>query len=128
MTYLQLAYFHLATVLPAFLIGTYLLANRKGTPTHRMLGKVYMSLMLVTALLTLFMAAQVGPVLIGHFGYVHLFSLLVLYAVPSAYFAVRKGNIAQHKRSMLLLYTGAILIAGGFTFTPGRMLYDWFLA
>jgi uncharacterized membrane protein len=93
-----------------------------------MLGKVYMSLMLVTALLTLFMAAQVGPVLIGHFGYVHLFSLLVLYAVPSAYFAVRKGNIAKHKRSMLLLYVGAILIAGGFTFTPGRMLYDWFLA
>ncbi|MGY0578609.1 MAG: DUF2306 domain-containing protein [Paraglaciecola chathamensis] len=128
MTYLQLAYFHLATVLPAFLIGTYLLANRKGTPTHRTLGKVYMGLMLVTALLTLFMAAQVGPVLIGHFGYVHLFSLLVLYAVPSAYFAVRKGNIAQHKRSMLLLYVGAILIAGGFTFTPGRMLYDWFLA
>ncbi|MGY0627527.1 MAG: DUF2306 domain-containing protein [Paraglaciecola chathamensis] len=128
MTYLQLAYFHLATVLPAFLIGTYLLANRKGTPTHRTLGKVYMGLMLVTALLTLFMAAQVGPVLIGHFGYVHLFSLLVLYAVPSAYFAVRKGNIAKHKRSMLLLYVGAILIAGGFTFTPGRMLYDWFLA
>ncbi|MGY0565318.1 MAG: DUF2306 domain-containing protein, partial [Paraglaciecola chathamensis] len=124
MTYLQLAYFHLATVLPAFLIGTYLLANRKGTPTHRTLGKVYMGLMLVTALLTLFMAAQVGPVLIGHFGYVHLFSLLVLYAVPSAYFAVRKGNIAKHKRSMILLYTGAILIAGGFTFTPGRMLYD----
>ncbi|GAC03696.1 DUF2306 domain-containing protein [Paraglaciecola chathamensis] len=128
MTYLQLAYFHLATVLPAFLIGTYLLANRKGTPTHRTLGKVYMGLMLVTALLTLFMAAQVGPVLIGHFGYVHLFSLLVLYAVPRAYFAVRKGNIAKHKRSMLLLYVGAILIAGGFTFTPGRMLYDWFLA
>ena len=67
MTYLQLAYFHLATVLPAFLIGTYLLVNRKGTPTHRMFGKVYISLMLITALLTLFMAAQVGPVLIGHF-------------------------------------------------------------
>ena len=87
-----------------------------------------MILMLITALATLFMKAEVGPVLIGHFGYVHLFSLLVLYAVPSAYIAVRKGNIAKHKRSMMLLYVGAILIAGGFTFTPGRMMYDWFFA
>jgi uncharacterized membrane protein len=128
MSYLYLAYAHLATVFPAFLIGSYLLLNRKGTHKHRMLGKVYMSLMLVTALLTLFMAAQVGPVLVGHFGYVHLFSILVLYAVPTAFVAARNGNIAKHKRSMLLLYVGAILIAGGFTFTPGRMMYDWFLA
>ncbi|WP_166424165.1 DUF2306 domain-containing protein [Paraglaciecola sp. 20A4] len=126
MTYLQLAYFHLATVLPAFLIGTYLLANRKGTPAHRLLGKVYMTLMLITALATLFMAAEVGPIIIGHFGYVHLFSLLVLYAVPSAYIAVRKGNIAKHKRSMVLLYIGAILLAGVFTFMPGRMMHTWF--
>ncbi|MEH6712506.1 MAG: DUF2306 domain-containing protein [Paraglaciecola polaris] len=128
MTYLQLAYFHLVTVIPAFLIGSYLLANQKGTRIHRALGKVYMILMLITALATLFMKAEVGPVLIGHFGYVHLFSLLVLYAVPSAYIAVRKGNIAKHKRSMMLLYVGAILIAGGFTFTPGRMMHDWFFA
>lgn len=128
MTYLQLAYFHLVTVIPAFLIGSYLLANQKGTRIHRALGKVYMILMLITALATLFMKAEVGPVLIGHFGYVHLFSLLVLYAVPSAYIAVRKGNIAKHKRSMMLLYVGAILIAGGFTFTPGRMMHAWFFA
>ena len=126
MIYLQLAYFHLATVLPAFLIGTYLLANRKGTPKHRLLGKIYMSLMLITALSTLFMRAEVGPMIIGHFGYVHLLSLLVLYAVPSAYIAVRKGNIAKHKRSMVLLYVGAILLAGGFTFMPGRMMHTWF--
>ena len=82
-----------------------------------------MILMLITALATLFMKAEVGPVLIGHFGYVHLFSLLVLYAVPSAYIAVRKGNIAKHKRSMMLLYVGAILIAGGFTFTPSVLAH-----
>ena len=30
--------------MPAFLIGTYLLLNRKGTDLHKMLGKVYMLL------------------------------------------------------------------------------------
>ena len=56
MTYLQLA-----TVVPAFLIGTYLLGRRKGTPRHRQLGRIYLLLMMVTGLVTLFMPAQVGP-------------------------------------------------------------------
>ena len=41
MTYLQLADLHLATVVPACFIGGYLLRGRKGTPTHRLLGKVF---------------------------------------------------------------------------------------
>jgi uncharacterized membrane protein len=32
---------HLATVVPAFFIGATQLMRRKGTPSHRLLGKVY---------------------------------------------------------------------------------------
>ncbi len=126
MTYLQLAYLHLGTVFPAFLIGTFLLLNRKGTPAHKVLGKIYMSLMLVTALVTLFMSAGVGPTLLGHFGFIHLFSFLVFYSVPTAYLALRAGNIKKH-RGMIGLYVGGILIAGGFTFVPGRLLHSWLI-
>ncbi|GHF01887.1 DUF2306 domain-containing protein [Thalassotalea profundi] len=126
MTYLQLTYFHLATVFPAFLIGTYLLLNPKGTKRHKLLGKIYMALMLLTAIVTLFMSSVVGPALFNHFGYIHFFSLLVFYSVPSAYFSARNGNIAKHKSSMLGLYIGGILIAGSFTFMPGRLLHSWF--
>ena len=45
MSYEQLAYLHLATVVPAFAIGTWLLVRRKGTPSHRALGRVYLVLM-----------------------------------------------------------------------------------
>ena len=128
MSYLQLAYIHLGTVFPAFLIGTYLLINRKGTPKHRLLGKVYMALMLITALTTLFMSAEVGPVVFGHFGFIHLFSLLVLYSVPTALIAARNGNIKKHRASMVGLYIGGLLIAGSFTLMPGRMLHGWFIA
>jgi len=127
MTYLQLAYLHLGTVFPAFLIGTFLLLNRKGTPAHKVLGKIYMSLMLVTALVTLFMSAGVGPTLLGHFGFIHLFSFLVFYSVPTAYLALRAGNIKKHRDSMIGLYVGGILIAGGFTFVPGRLLHSWLI-
>jgi uncharacterized membrane protein len=125
MSYLQLAYFHLGTIIPAFLIGSYLLINRKGTSWHKLLGKIYMGLMLVTAMITLFMSAKVGPTLLGHFGFIHIFSLSVFYTVPAAFVAVRNGNIKAHRGNMLGLYIGGLLIAGSFAFMPGRLLYGW---
>ena len=125
MTYLQLTYVHLASILPAFLIGTFLLLRSKGTPIHRLLGKIYMSLMLFTALVTLFMPAEIGPRLFNHFGFIHLLSLLVLYSVPTAYFAARKGNIKVHKSNMQNLYFGGLILAGLFTLLPGRLINVW---
>jgi uncharacterized membrane protein len=55
-----------------------------------------------------------------------LFSFLTIYTIPTAYLAIRKGDVKAHKRKMILLYFGAIIIAGGFTFTPGRYLHDLF--
>lgn len=125
MTYTQLVYLHLATVLPAFAIGAFQLLRRKGTPSHKLLGKIYMLLMLATGLITLVMPAEVGPRFLGHFGFIHLFSFLTLYNVPSAYFAIRRGNIKVHRANMIGLYVGGILIAGSFAFAPGRMLHTW---
>lgn len=125
MTYLQLTYLHLATVLPAFLIGTWLLLNHKGTPLHRLLGKTYMVLMLCTAVITLFMPAAVGMRLLNHFGFIHLFSVLTIYAVPAAYLAARRHNVKSHRANMISLYVGGLVIAGSFAFAPGRLLHRW---
>jgi uncharacterized membrane protein len=125
MGYIHLTYLHLLTVVPAFIIGTYLLLKRKGTPKHKALGKIYMVLMLITAIISLFMPAQLGSTFLNHFGYIHLLSLLTLYAVPAAYFYINKGNIRGHKRSMIILYCGGILVAGTFALMPGRLLNTW---
>ena len=124
--YFDLMYFHLATVVPCFVIGTVLLLIQKGTRIHKGFGRIYMVLMLLTALVTLFMPAQIGPRVLDHFGWIHGFSFLTLYTVPTAYLAIKKGNVKAHRRKMVLLYFGAIIIAGGFTFTPGRYLHDLF--
>jgi len=126
MQYQTLMYFHLATVLPCFLIGTYLLLTKKGTKTHKILGRIYMVLMMITAIVTLFMPAHVGPRILGHFGWIHTFSFLTIYTVPTAYWAIKKGDVKSHKRKMIILYFGAIILAGGFTFFPGRYLHDLF--
>jgi uncharacterized membrane protein len=125
MTYTQLAYLHLATVVPAFVIGGFQLLRRKGTQSHRLLGKFYMLLMLATAFITLAMPARVGPQFLNHFGFIHIFSLMALFSVPSAYIAARRGNIRAHQAAMISLYVGGILIAGAFAFSPGRMLHEW---
>ncbi len=125
MTYTQLAYLHLATVVPAFVLGGLQLLKPKGTSSHRILGKIYMLLMLATAVITLIMPAQVGPRILHHFGVIHIFSLLALFCVPSAYLAARRGYIRAHRGAMISLYVGGILIAGTLAFSPGRMLHRW---
>lgn len=126
MKYVDLMYIHLSTVVPCFVIGTMLLLIKKGTRIHRSLGRPYMILMLITAVVTLFMPAQVGPRVFNHFGWIHSFSFLTIYSVPTAYLAIRKGNVKSHQRKMMLLYFGAIIIAGGFTLAPGRYLHELF--
>ena len=69
MTYSVLMYVHLVTVVPCIFLGAYGLLAKKGTPIHRTLGKVYMILMLFTALITLWMPADVGGRFLNHFGW-----------------------------------------------------------
>lgn len=126
MEYNTLMNLHLVTVVPSFIIGTLLLIIKKGTTIHKGFGRVYMVLMLFTACVTLFMPADVGPQFLNHFGWIHSFSFLTIYTVPTAYLAIKKGNVKVHKRKMILLYFGAIIIAGGFTFVPGRYLHSVF--
>jgi len=119
-----LSFVHLSTIGPAFIIATYMVLIKKGTAQHKFLGRIYMVLMLFTAMVTLFMSAQVGPTLFDHFGFIHLLSVLVLYSVPSAYFAIKAGDVKKHKLNMIGLYIGGMVVAGGFTLVPGRFLGD----
>jgi uncharacterized membrane protein len=126
MSYATLTYLHLATVVPAFFLGTYLLLNPKGTPTHRALGKLFMILMLGTAFISLFMSDGSGTRILGHFGLNHLFVIPVAIFIPRAYFAARRGDIKAHKGSVIGVYVGALVIAGAVAiFTPGRLLHGW---
>ena len=124
--YRQLMFLHLWTVVPCIFLGPILFAMKKGSSKHKRIGAVYMLLMLVTATITIFMPAAVGPRLFDHFGFIHLFSVLTLYSVPAALFAIKRGDIRDHKQAMVMLYIGAIVIAGGFTLMPGRYLHQVF--
>ncbi|MDE0660825.1 MAG: DUF2306 domain-containing protein [Gammaproteobacteria bacterium] len=125
MSYLDLAYIHLVTVVPCFLIGAFLLVRRKGTTVHKRWGRVYVVLILATAVVTLPMPAEVGPRVFDHFGFIHLFSVLVLVSVPAAIYGIRRRNIRAHRNHMVGVYVGGIVIAGTFALMPGRLLHTW---
>jgi uncharacterized membrane protein len=65
-----------------------------------------MSLMMITKIITLLTPADVSPQFFNHFGYIDLFSFLMLYRVPTAIIAIKKGQIKKHKLKMIFLHVG----------------------
>ena len=111
---------HLATVLPAFAIGTWLIFfSTKGATWHRALGAIYLGLMTVTAVAAFF----IRSVMTGQLSPIHLFVPLTLFGVFSALWNVRRGNVRGHRNAMLGLYLGGIMIAGTLAFMPGRIMH-----
>lgn len=93
----------------------------KGTITHRSLGYAWVAAMFIVAASSFFIneARMLGP-----FGPIHLLSCLVLVTLWRGVVLARKHAIAKHRRAMIQLYVLALLLAGGFTFLPGRIMHQ----
>ena len=111
--------FHVATVLPAAVLGAVLLARPKGTPAHRLIGKVWLILMVVSAASTFFI--HTIDVFMG-FSPIHLLSVYVIVGSGGAIAAARRGDITAHRRQVAGLYFGGIVVAGIFTLLPDRLM------
>jgi len=116
---------HVATVVPAFFLGTWLIFfSTKGARRHRAVGFVYLALMTITAIAALFIH-QIPAIDIFHgFGPIHIFSIVTLSGVVGALRGAWAHNIRMHRRSMLGVYIGGLLIAGSFAFMPGRIMHS----
>jgi uncharacterized membrane protein len=115
---------HVATVVPAVAIGAWLiLLSRKGAPAHRVLGYLYLVLMAVTAVTALFISEVMPDSPIFGLSPIHLFVPLTFYGIYGAIRGVQTGDIRLHRRAMISLYCGGILLAGGTAFMPGRIMH-----
>ncbi|MEI2299909.1 DUF2306 domain-containing protein [Ensifer sp. MJa1] len=111
---------HVATVLPAAILGAFLLARPKGTSLHRLLGKIWLALMVVTASSTFFIHSIN---LVGGFSPIHLLSAYVLFGSWQAFAAARRRDTAAHRGHVAGMYLGGIVVAGLFTLLPGRLMH-----
>jgi uncharacterized membrane protein len=110
---------HAVAGLTAFALGTWQLAAPKGTRAHRQLGWAWLGLMLALAVSSFAITGRWGA---GHLSWIHGLSLLVLALLPMALLHARRGRIAAHRRLMLALFFGALVVTGAFTLTPGRLM------
>ena len=115
---------HVATVVPAFLIGTWqIFFSRKGAPFHRAMGYLYLGLMTVTSIAALFVHQLMPKSPVFGWSPIHLFVPLTLFGVVGALRGAWTGNNATHRNAMLGVYIGGILIAGSLAFMPGRIMH-----
>ena len=112
---------HLAAAIPAVLLGPAILLRRKGDAPHRLLGCIWVCLMLTTAIASAFIRAPGGGILGTGFSFIHIFTVWTLVVVPLAVLAIRKGDVRAHRGAMTGLYAG-LCLAGLFTLIPGRLL------
>ena len=110
---------HVAAALPALVLGPVAIWRRRRDRLHRLAGRAWVIAMAVLAGSSFFIteARQFGP-----FSVIHILSVLTFCGLWQGLRAIRKGDILAHQRAMRGLYMQALILAGVFTFLPGRRM------
>ena len=122
-------YSHIALALAAVPVGLFILLSKKGTAQHKLVGRVWLVIMLIVSL----SAILIHEIYPGRYSLIHL---LIPWTIGSLIYSI--WNIKRFKKtrqikyrqahmySMIGVYIGALLVAGAFTLLPGRFLYGVF--
>lgn len=113
---------HITAAVVSLLVGALVLARRKGTPSHKVLGRVWVGLMLAVAISSFWIfGLREGP------SFIHLLSAWTLVSLALAVYFIRRGNVRAHKGFMIGTFVG-LAGAGLGALAPGRVLYRFLLA
>jgi uncharacterized membrane protein len=110
---------HTGLALIAALMAGAALAKRKGTASLKALGRAWVALMAIVAIIS-FAIATLNPS--GGFSAVHLLSMFTLVMLVVAVRAAQPRDIPCHRGAMPVLAIGALSLAGAFTLAPGRLM------
>lgn len=111
---------HAYAAIAALLLGAMVLFRRKGDRLHKLGGRIWVLLMVLVAISSFFIHTirMWGP-----WSPIHLLSILTLVGLVRAIMLIRRRNVLHHARIMKLVYLGGLVIAGFFTFMPGRIMH-----
>jgi uncharacterized membrane protein len=100
-----------------------MLLRRKGTASHRLLGRLWVGLMVGVAVSSFWifeMRQGAGP------SWIHLLSVWTLVSLTAAVWFIRRGNVRAHQGFMIGTFAG-LLGAGIAAMAPGRTLMPYLL-
>ena len=114
---------HVASALTTFAIGVLMLTRIvKGSRAHKRLGWTWVVAMGATAISSFFLVGLNG----NSYSFIHGLSAWTVITLPFAIAAVRRGKVQSHAKEMTGLFINGMLIAGLFSFLPGRLLWHTF--
>ncbi|MCF6329854.1 MAG: DUF2306 domain-containing protein, partial [Henriciella sp.] len=113
---------HVAGALLAFLVGLILLVLPKGVGLHKLLGWTWVAAIVVTAGSSFFMTGLMGQ----YYSPIHALSAWVMLTLPFGIAAIRRGDVGKHRKAMTGMFLGGLLVAGLFSFLPGRLMWQMF--
>ena len=112
--------FHAVAALGAFALGLLQFAAPKGTIPHRTVGWIWVALMVAVSI-SAFFIHEIR--LWGPWSSIHLLAIFTLAMLPLAVWHARHHAVEQHRKAMISIFLGALVIAGLFTFVPGRIMH-----
>lgn len=111
---------HVVTALAALLLGPLALWLPKGSPGHRVAGRLWLLAMLGAATSSLFIHDARLPSL-GGFSPIHLLTLAAFVGMGLGLWHIGRRNIGAHRRVMRITYAG-VVVAGVMSLLPQRLL------
>lgn len=104
---------HVYTLVLALLAGTgQFFVTRKGSPIHRALGRWFLALMLVSALLTLLIHVRYPQNPFFGLSLLHLYVPLVVGLCALAWFGAVRHRVRLHRLAVIGLYFGSLVFTG----------------
>lgn len=113
---------HVVGAVSAFSIGLILLLAPKGFGFHKTLGWAWVLAMLVTAVSSFFITGMFQ----NAYSPIHALSAWTLIGLPFGVAAIRRREVKKHRDTMTGMFLGAMVIAGLFSFLPGRLMWETF--
>jgi uncharacterized membrane protein len=111
---------HAFAAMTAFVLGVVQLVAPKGTLPHRTIGWIWVGLMLAVAISS-FWIHQIR--LVGPWSPIHLLSIFTLLMLPLGVWKAHCHEVRDHRRIMIAMFSGALVVAGLFTLVPGRIMH-----
>ncbi len=118
---------HAFAALAALVLGTVQLVAPKGTVPHQLMGIIWLILMLIVAISSIFIRPSVfgwDLPFLQWFSFIHIFTISTLIAVGLAVHYLRQEGPAhrRHIYPIISIFIGGLIIAGAFTLLPGRIM------
>ena len=113
---------HAFAAFAALVLGIVQFVAPKGTLPHRATGWIWVALMAAVAISSFWIHGR--QIKFGApWSPIHLLSTFSLIMLPLGVWYAHNHRVRGHRITMISIFTGGLVIAGLFTFVPGRIMH-----